>query len=244
MPTVKDFYEYLNGIAPFDSQEDWDNSGMLVGDMNAEVAKAVVVLDITPQVVKKASEIGAHLIISHHPVIFRAMKSFTNGSVPYELAVSGINAICCHTPIDIAQGGTNDTLAEILGFNVTVGENSILRFAEIAETTAQELSSMIAAKLNTKVRFADAGRPIRKIAICTGSGSSLIDEAGEIDAFITGDAGHHDFLDAVQAGVTLVAAGHFETENPVVAVLQKKLSEQFTTIEVIDLKQENPVRWC
>ncbi|MCQ2485863.1 MAG: Nif3-like dinuclear metal center hexameric protein [Clostridia bacterium] len=244
MSTVKDFYEYLNGIAPFETQEDWDNSGMLVGDINAEVTKAVVVLDITPQAVLKAAELGANLIISHHPVIFRAMKSFTKGSVPYELAVNGINAICSHTPLDIASGGTNDTLADLLGFKAVVGDNPILRFAEIPEASASELSALIAEKLGSKVRFADTGKPIKKVAICTGAGASLIEDTGEIDAFITGDAGHHDFLDAVQAGITLIAAGHYETENPVVPVLQKRLNEQFSTTEIIDIKQENPVSWC
>lgn len=244
MALVKDFYEYLNGIAPFDTQEDWDNSGMLVGDMNAEVTKAVVVLDITPEAVKKAAELGANLIISHHPVIFRAMKSFTKGSVPFELAANGINAVCCHTPLDIAAGGTNDTLADILGFEVHTEEDPILRFGEIKETTAENLAEYIAEKLGTKVRFADAGRLIKKIAICTGSGCSLIEETGDIDAFITGDAGHHDFLDAVQAGITLIAAGHYETEMPVVPVLQKKLSKKFGDTEIIDIKQKNPVSIC
>lgn len=244
MALVKDFYEYLNGIAPFDTQEDWDNSGMLVGDMNAEVTKAVVVLDITPEAVKKAAELGANLIISHHPVIFRAMKSFTKGSVPFELAANGINAVCCHTPLDIAPGGTNDTLADILGFEVHTEEDPILRFGEIKETTAENLAEYIAEKLGTKVRFADAGRLIKKIAICTGSGCSLIEETRDIDAFITGDAGHHDFLDAVQAGVTLIAAGHYETEMPVVPVLQKKLSKKFGDTEIIDIKQKNPVSIC
>ena len=77
MATVRDFYEYLNGIAPFEIQEEWDNSGMLVGDMNSEVTKAAVVLDITPEAVKQAKELGANLIVSHHPVIFRAVKNIT-----------------------------------------------------------------------------------------------------------------------------------------------------------------------
>lgn len=243
MALVKDFYEYLNGIAPFDTQEDWDNSGILVGDMNAEVKKAAVVLDITPDAVRQAKELGANLIISHHPVIFRAMKSFTKGSVPFELAANGINTVCCHTPLDIAAGGTNDTLADILGFEVHTGENPILRFGAIPETTAEKLAKHIADILGTKVRFADAGKTIKKIAICTGAGSDLLNEAGDIDAFITGDAGHHDFLDAVQAGVTLIAAGHYETENPVVPVLKRKLAEQFKEIEIIELKQENPVHF-
>lgn len=243
MATVKVFYEYLNALAPFETQEDWDNSGMLIGDMNAEVTKAAVVLDITPEAVKQSKELGANLIVSHHPVIFHAVKNVTKGSVPFELVLNGINAVCCHTPLDIAAGGTNDTLAELLGFEVHTGEDPFLRFGKIKETTAEKLAKHIADTLGTKVRFSDAGRPINRIAICTGSGSSLIEEAGEIDAFITGDAGHHDFLDATQAGITLIAAGHFETENPVVPVLRKKLSEKFSGIEIIELKQDNPVHF-
>ena len=243
MATVRDFYEYLNGIAPFETQEEWDNSGMLVGDMNAEVTKAAVVLDITPDAVRQAKELGANLIISHHPVIFKVIKSVTKGCVPFELAANGINAVCCHTPLDIAAGGTNDTLANILGFEVHTGEDPILRFGEIEETTAENLAKHIAERLGTTVRFADAGRPIKEIAVCTGSGCSLMEAAGDIDAFITGDAGHHDFLDAVQSGITLIAAGHFETENIIVPVLKAKLAEQFENIEIIELRQENPVRF-
>lgn len=243
MAKVKDFYGYLNSIAPFETQEDWDNSGMLVGDMNAEVKKAAVVLDITHEEIKKAKAIGADLIISHHPVIFNPIKSVTKGSVPYELVASSINALCCHTPLDIADGGTNDSLAELLGIEVTRTEDPILRLGTVEPTTAQELAGKIANTLNTKVRYADAGKTIKKIAICTGAGCSLIEAAGEIDAFITGDASHHNFLDCVQAGITLIAAGHYETEIIVVPVLVKKLQAQFPDIEIIDIKQENPIKF-
>lgn len=243
MAKVKDFYGYLNSIAPFETQEDWDNSGMLVGDMNAEVKKAAVVLDITHEEIKKAKAIGADLIISHHPVIFNPIKSVTKGSMPYELVASSINALCCHTPLDIADGGTNDSLAELLGINVTRADDPILRLGTVEPTTAQELAGKIANTLNTKVRYADAGKTIKKIAICTGAGCSLIEAAGEIDAFITGDASHHNFLDCVQAGITLIAAGHYETEIIVVPVLVKKLQAQFPDIEIIDIKQENPIKF-
>ncbi len=243
MAKVKDFYGYLNSIAPFETQEDWDNSGMLVGDMNAEVKKAAVVLDITHEEIKKAKAIGADLIISHHPVIFNPIKSVTKGSVPFELVASSINALCCHTPLDIADGGTNDSLAELLGINVTRADDPILRLGTVEPPTAQELAGKIANTLNTKVRYADAGKTIKKIAICTGAGCSLIEAAGKIDAFITGDASHHNFLDCVQAGITLIAAGHYETEIIVVPVLVKKLQAQFPDIEIIDIKQENPIKF-
>lgn len=243
MAKVKDFYGYLNSIAPFETQEDWDNSGMLVGDMDAEVKKVAVVLDITHEEIKKAKAIGADLIISHHPVIFNPIKSVTRGSVPYELVASSINALCCHTPLDIADGGTNDSLAELLGIEVTRTEDPILRLGTVEPTTAENLAGKIAKALNTKVRYADAGRKIEKIAICTGAGCSLIEAAGEIDAFITGDASHHNFLDCIQAGITLIAAGHYETEIVVVPVLVKKLQAQFPDIEIIDIKQENPIKF-
>ena len=243
MAKVKDFYGYLNSIAPFETQEDWDNSGMLVGDMDAEVKKVAVVLDITHEEIKKAKAIGADLIISHHPVIFNPIKSVTRGSVPYELVASSINALCCHPPLDIADGGTNVSLAELLGIEVTRTEDPILRLGTVEPTTAENLAGKIAKTLNTKVRYADAGRKIEKIAICTGAGCSLIEAAGEIDAFITGDASHHNFLDCVQAGITLIAAGHYETEIVVVPVLVKKLQAQFPDIEIIDIKQENPIKF-
>ncbi len=243
MAKVKDFYGYLNSIAPFETQEDWDNSGMLVGDMDAEVKKVAVVLDITHEEIKKAKAIGADLIISHHPVIFNPIKSVTRGSVPYELVASSINALCCHTPLDIADGGTNDSLAKLLGIEVTRTEDPILRLGTVEPTTAENLAGKIAKTLNTKVRYADAGRKIEKIAICTGAGCSLIEAAGEIDAFITGDASHHNFLDCIQAGITLIAAGHYETEIVVVPVLVKKLQAQFPDIEIIDIKQENPIKF-
>lgn len=243
MAKVKDFYAYLNSIAPFEAQEDWDNSGMLVGDENAEVTKAAVVLDITPEAVEKAKSVGANLIISHHPVIFNPIKSVVKDSLPYELVKASVNAICCHTPLDIADGGTNDSLAELLGIKVIRAENPILRLGTVEKTTAKELADSIAKKLGTTVRYADAGRPIKKIAICTGAGCSLIEAAGNIDAFITGDASHHNFLDCIQSGITLIAAGHYETEIVVVPVIVKKLSEQFPEIEIIDLKQDNPIKF-
>ena len=242
MSSVKEYYDYINSIAPFDNQEEWDNSGMLVGDKNAQVKKVLVTLDITAETIKKAKEIGANLIISHHPVIFRAMKSFTKGSVPFELAANSINAICCHTPLDMANGGTNDTLAGLLGYDTYIKDNPILRFADIKKISPDALAKSIARALSAHVRYAGAGKDIEKIAICTGAGCSLIGECGNIDAFITGDASHHDFLDAMSDGITLIAAGHFETENPVVSVITEKLKQNFSE-DIVDAQEENPIKF-
>lgn len=248
-PTVKDIFEYINSIAPFENQCEWDNSGLLVGCMENEVQKIGVVLDITSDAVKYAAENGIDLIVSHHPVIFRAVKHFLEGDIPFMLAKNGISAICAHTNLDIAKGGVNDALAAALGFeNVSdfadSGELSMIRIAKIDKTSGESLSEYVAKKLNAGVRLADSGKKIKKVALCGGSGGDFIANvaASGCDAYVTGDLSHHQFLDALEMGLTLIAAGHFETENPVVAVLAKKLKKQFG-VEVEIIPQNPPVKY-
>lgn len=247
-PTVKDIYEFINGIAPFDMQCEWDNSGMLVGSKNSEVKKIGVVLDITSDAVKYAAENGIDLIVSHHPVIFRAVKSFLDSSIPFRLAQNGISAICAHTNLDIAKGGVNDALAEKLGFKKVYpfaenGELSMIRIAEIDETSGDKLARYVADKLNASVCLADSGRKIKKVAFCGGSANEFISdiEKNGCDAYITGELKHHEFLDAIEIGVTVITAGHFETENPVVAVLAEKIRKNFS-VEVEIIPQNSPVK--
>lgn len=248
-PTVKDIYEYINSIAPFENQCEWDNSGFLVGCKDNEVKKIGVVLDITTASVDYAAKNGIDLIVSHHPVIFRAVKHFTDGDLPFALASKGISAICAHTNLDIAKGGVNDALAEILGFeNVSLfadsGDLSMIRIAEIDETDGESLAKYVAEKLNAPVRIADSGRKIRKVAFCGGSANEFVPDvaANGCDAYITGELKHHEFLDALEMGVTVITAGHFETENPVVAVLAEKLKNNFD-VEVQIIPQNSPVKY-
>lgn len=101
----KGFYDYFNTIAPFDRQESWDNSGLLVGDPKQRVDTLAVALDMTPEAVQMAREAGAQLFISHHPVIFHAQKQFLAQEPAYLLAQAGMSAVCAHTSLDVAQGG-------------------------------------------------------------------------------------------------------------------------------------------
>lgn len=248
-PTVKDIFEFINSIAPFENQCEWDNSGLLVGSAESEVKKIGVVLDITSEAVKYAAENGIDLIVSHHPVIFRAVKSFLDGDIPYMMARHGISAICAHTSLDIAKCGVNDALASALGLeNISdfaeCGETSMIRVAEIEETDGKELARFAADKLSTGVRLADSGKKIRKVALCGGAGGDFIRDVANAgcDAYITGDISHHEFLDALEMRLTLIAAGHFETENPVVAVLAEKLKSRFGC-EVKIIPQESPIEY-
>lgn len=251
MATVSDFYSFLDKEAPFDAQESWDNSGLLVGDPDAEVTRAAVVLDITNEAVKSAADIGAQLIISHHPVIFRAQKSFLKGNPAYELAKSSISAICAHTSLDCADGGVNDTLAEILSVkNVEVfpceESPSLLRAGVLEEPlSCQELAQKIKDALGGSVRYCDNGKMIESVALCGGSGCSLKDDVikAGIDAYITGDAGYHDFLECSQQSLALFAAGHYETENPIVTVTANRLRAQFPDTDIVVITQKNPIRY-
>lgn len=248
-PAVKDIFDFIGSIAPFEKQCEWDNSGLLVGNADCEVNKIGVVLDITADAVKYAAENGIDLIVSHHPVIFRPAKTFLASDPAYLLARNGISAICAHTSLDIAAGGVNDVLAEKLGFENAAplsenGETEMIRVCEIAETDADSLAKLVCEKLSACAVTADGGKPIKKVALCGGAGGDFIRDvaAAGCDAYITGEAKHHEFLEAAQIGITLIAAGHFETENPVVAALADNIRKNFDCdIEIIP--QQPPVKY-
>ena len=115
MSKVLDFYHFLDTLAPFSTQESWDNSGFLVGDGEREVKKVLLALDATKDVLAEAEKIGAELIITHHPVIFGSLKEFHPQNMAFAAAEKGIAIISSHTALDIADGGVNDCLAAALG---------------------------------------------------------------------------------------------------------------------------------
>lgn len=113
---VSAIYEFLNEYAPFSVQDKFDNSGFLVGDMNAPVKGICLCLDITNDVIKEAVANKANLIISHHPVIFDPLKSVTEGMPVYELIKNKLNAVCVHTNADMTKNGVTDIMLDLLEF--------------------------------------------------------------------------------------------------------------------------------
>ncbi|NMP37059.1 MAG: Nif3-like dinuclear metal center hexameric protein [Clostridiales bacterium] len=251
MYTVKDIYEWLNRFAPFSSQESWDNSGLIVGDMDAPVECVCLALDMTDDILVRAQSAGAQLIVTHHPAIFNAQKTFTSDSLAYKLAGSGIAHIAVHTPLDAASGGVNDVLALILGLKniITIpslnAEGQLIRAGEINPVSPEKFAENVGKALGTHVRYCDGGREIRRVAVCGGSGSDFLEDVirDRVDAYVTGDFSHHHFLDAVHAGITVVAAGHFSTENPVIPELAEKLKAKFRNLDIKVLSQESPVKF-
>ncbi len=250
MARVKDFYTYLDEICPFSLQEGWDNSGLLIGDENKEVTRAAVVLDVTSEVIEYAAQVGVDLIISHHPVIFKAQKSFLKGDLAYTLARKDISVISAHTCLDCADGGVNDVLAQILELeNIEVfpceGIGNFVRVGVLPEALdADSLALRLKEELGGNVRYCDGGKVIESVAVCGGSATEFIPEVikAGIDAYITGDSGHHNFLDSIEGGISLFAAGHFETETPVVSALASKLRYRFSDIDIIIIPQKSPIK--
>ena len=247
---IKEIKDYLNTLYPFENKCEWDNCGLLIGNEESEVRKIGFALDLTKEVLIDAEKNGVNLIITHHPVIFTAQKSFLSGNIAYEASVRGMSVICCHTCYDSANGGVSDILAEKIDLSSikileTEEKPFCVRIGETVKTAPELFAKNVAKALGTTVRFSCGNRDIEKVAVCSGSGSDFIEEAviAGADAFVTGDMSHHQFLLAEEKGITLIAAGHFETENIAIVPLMKKVKEKFGNTECIILSQHNPVKF-
>lgn len=252
MATVMDIYRLLDGFAPFATQMSFDNAGFLVGRGERPVAKVLVSLDITEEVAQEAAGLGAELIVAHHPVIFHPARSITDGDptgrTVLTLIENGVSAICAHTNLDTAVGGVNDALAERLGLTgLTVLEPSgvdgagrpigIGRVGELSGSfRLTEYAQRVKEALGANgVRYVDAGRPVRRVAVGGGACGDMAElAAGQgCDTFVTSDVKYNQFLDAKAMGLNLIDAGHYPTENVVCPVLAEKLRNGFPGLEVL-----------
>lgn len=247
MNTVKEIYNFLNTICPFDTAMEFDNVGLLVGDFNNTVNKILIALDVTDEVVLEAKQIGANLIISHHPIIFKPINKIYSSDTVYQVIKNNINVICSHTNLDMATNGVNTTLAELLKLkNVEP--------LSIYSVNNQELPLGLIGKLNnplSSIEFANFvkhtlkcdglrftnisdDKYISKVGVCSGSGGNLITEAfkNKVNAFLTGEIKHHEILFAVKNNITVVDVGHFKSENVIVEKLYNILTYKFNNIEI------------
>ena len=248
MSKIIDFYNYIDSIAPFSTQESWDNSGFLVGDGGKEVKKVLLALDVTKPVLDEAEKIGAQLIISHHPVIFGALKELHPKNIAFLAAEKGIAIISAHTCLDIADGGVNDCLAAALGLGNVIkvddGEG-LLRMGELEkEMDCAEFVKHVAEKINVGgIKYTPTDKKIKKVAVCGGSGGDLYPFAmnAGADAFVTANIKHNIFIDIRRDNFCVLDAGHFCTENTVIEPLAKKLSTVFEDTEIVVSKvSEDP----
>ena len=261
MATVREIYQYLDGLAPFSLQMDFDNAGFLVGRGDRTVDKILVSLDITEEVVSEAVELGCQLIVSHHPVIFFPAKSVTDttpdGRILLSLVEHNIAAICAHTNLDVVSGGVNDALAQRLGLtnieqlkqdgvDASGRPYGIGRVGNTAGVPmyAPAFAAFVKETLGANgVRFVDARRPVRRVAVGGGACSDMMKDAIALgcDTFVTADVKYNGFLDAKALGLNLIDAGHYPTEQVVVPVLAKWLADGFAKVEVLTTQTHKEV---
>ena len=261
MATVREIYQYLDGLAPFSLQMDFDNAGFLVGRGDRTVDKVLVSLDITEEVVAEAAQLGCQLIVSHHPVIFFPAKSVTDatpdGRILLSLVEHNIAAVCAHTNLDAVCGGVNDALARKLGLtnieqlkqdgvDASGRPYGIGRVGNTAGVPmyAPAFAAFVKETLGANgVRFVDARRPVRRVAVGGGACADMLKDALALgcDTFVTADVKYNGFLDAKALGVNLIDAGHYPTEQVVVPVLAKWLTDGFPKVKVLTTQTHKEV---
>lgn len=261
MPSVTEIYKYLDEKFPYCMQEAYDNSGIMVA-CGRNVTKVVISLDITNSVVDYAASVGAELIVSHHPVIFHPIKSISHESPVYRLIKNEISAISVHTNFDIADGGVNDELASKLDLhdikpvfkvsecnvNGISHENYIGRMGNITKELApSDFAAFVANRLGHRVGidYVDGGKPINTVAVGGGACGEFVFECKKhgIDAFVTGEAKHHEIIYAAENGITLIAAGHYATENVALEKLAQTLREEFSNMSIEVTRIDNPISY-
>ena len=242
MTTVGDVFAVLNEKAPVAGKMEFDNVGLLVGHSARPVTRILTALDITAEVIDEAANMGAELIVSHHPLFFE-LKTVTDSTMEGHLALSlaekGVAAICMHTNLDAAQGGVNDALMTALGGKaeaILEPDTAIGRVGELSqEVPFSEFLPFVKKRLASNgLRYHDAGKPVKRLAVCGGSGGGDIGlaAAAGCDTYVTADVKYHQFLEAKHLGLNLIDADHFCTENVVVPVLHGWLTGAFPEIEV------------
>ncbi len=209
---LQEIYDYLDGISPFELQESWDNSGLIIGDMDRDILQVVVSLDIDADMIEQTGE-GA-LFVVHHPLIFGNISELDFARYPANLIEKMIlkkqSMIAMHTNFD--QTHLNRYVFEkVLGFEVQSSDAFICRTS--GEWHYHTLLMHLKERLELPVlRVVGKKETIRTIAMTTGSGASLMDEV-DADCFLTGDIKYHDAMKAISQELMMVDIGHYESER-------------------------------
>lgn len=238
---IAEIYAFLNKLSPFETQADWDNSGLLLGNFDSEVEKIYLCLDLDESLIDSADENA--LFITHHPLIFKPLKDLANANYPKNLLKKMIcknqSLISLHTNYDLSHLNAYFT-EQILGFKIAKKDEFII-YADI-DMKFNELIAYLKDKIKTKiVKTSFAGKErIQRLAICTGSGGDLIEKL-EADCFLSGDFKYHQALNAICNHLSLIDIGHYESESCFANSLAQDL--QNLPIKVIISAFKNPFQY-
>ena len=220
----------IENFAPPETQESWDNSGWQIDFGEREIKKIFLCLSITQNMVNQALENNCDMIISHHPMFYIPLDF--NKNIPIYSA---------HTNLDKANGGTTDTLIEILELPKA---STIGTFSRLVELDTPISLDAFTAKIKQKLDIKSLRvvnnlniQNIKKIAFCAGSGAYFIKEAkiNGAEVFVTGDVKYHQ---ALESDVIIIDVGHFESEFPVLNRIQNLLTN--AGVEAIISDEKSP----
>lgn len=241
---LTDILDFLEHKAPAYTAEEWDNVGLLTDCGHEDIRGVVVALDATPAAIAFAAEQKAQLLITHHPIIFSPLQTVTADMPAATALLSGVSVLSLHTNLDKAKGGVNDTLCARLGLqDVEIAADGMSRIGTLpTPMTAPDFAALVAERLQTTVSYT-YGRMVKTVAVCGGgAGENVLSFGDTVDAYVTGEIKHHEFLAAKAALFTAVAAGHYATEMPVVDTLTGWLREAFPALQVHAFYDEQPYK--
>jgi len=234
---ILEIYKFLDNLSPFELQESWDNSGLLLGDFNQDIQKVVLSIDVDIALIDSMEE--NTLLITHHPIIFGGLKQLEFNKYPANLIQKmiqkNISNIAMHTNFD--QTHLNEFVAtQVLGYPI-IEKDGFVAYLEINEyfdTFASKVASAF------KLPFAKCVKCsgfVKKVALTTGSGCSLI-KSIDADCFLTGDVKYHDAMEAKSINMSLIDIGHFESEHFFAQILHEHLKN--LGLEAIISSSKNP----
>ena len=255
---IKEVIAALEQFAPLPLQEDYDNAGLQLGLTEAEVSGALLCLDVTEETVAEAVEKGCNLVVSHHPLLFRGLKQIVDADSvqrTVKMAIKNdVTIVSMHTNLDNAVGGVNWKIAERLGLEVRDtrcemrGEKCGLYVGTFAKPlSANDFISLLKTRMEAQCVMTNEllKREIRKVAICGGAGSFMLDDAiaQGADAFVTGEMHYHEYFGHDQE-IQIAVIGHYESEHFTNELFREIIERECKGVRcVMAESQKNPVRY-
>ena len=256
---IKEVIAALERFAPLPLQEDYDNAGLQLGLTEAEVSGALLCLDVTEETVAEAVEKGCNLVVSHHPLLFRGLKQIVDADSvqrTVKMAIKNdVTIVSMHTNLDNAVGGVNWKIAEKLGLETgrqgvqgVQGEKCGLYVGTFAKPlSANDFISLLKTRMEAQCVMTNEllKREIRKVAICGGAGSFMLDDAiaQGADAFVTGEMHYHEYFGHDQE-IQIAVIGHYESEHFTNELFREIIERECKGVRcVMAESQKNPVRY-
>ncbi len=249
MPRIFDIVKLIEQTAKPGYAYEWDNCGFMAGDLQEQTERILVALDITKDVVLEAKVKGCGLIVSHHPLIFKPIRTASvntfEGEILSLLYQNKIALYCAHTSLDIAPDGVNDAFCDTLKLrNVRL----LSPFQACGDTVACARLGNLPERMDMAMLLqhirGTTGAPrllygglekknFEIAAVCTGAGEEFAFEAANegADVFITGEIKYHTALELRRRDIAFVAAGHFYTERPIVQWFARRLQKQLDMLQ-------------